>query len=232
MQLIYRHIRSTVVSATVMVMLVLLGIQSFMELIGQLSVIGKANYGLLQALVYVPLQLPADLYQLFPMAGFLGSLIGLGRLASNSELIVMRSAGVSIRQILWSVIKTALWMILIVTIIGEAVAPILQNKAEEYKAVALHRDANWKKLSGLWLRHDNQFVYIAMLDSPEKISKITLYNFNKKHQLLYIDYAKNGELLHGKWLLNHITRTIWSNKNVLNKKTKQMPLGFLFNPQL
>ena len=78
--------------------------------------------------------MPAELYQLFPVAGFLGGLIGLGRLASTSELIVMRAAGVSIARIAWAVVKAALLMLVVITVVGEWQAPTWQ-----YQAVALTR---------------------------------------------------------------------------------------------
>ncbi len=119
MRILDRYIRTNVIWSTFLVVLVLLGIESFIEFIGELPLIGTHQYGILAVFTYVSMQLPADLYQLFPIAGFIGSLIGLGRLASTSELIVIRAAGVSIARIIWSVIKAALWMIIVVTIIGE-----------------------------------------------------------------------------------------------------------------
>ena len=44
---------------------------------------------------YVFLTIPGKAYLLFAPAVLLGSLLGLGALASNSELTVMRAAGVS-----------------------------------------------------------------------------------------------------------------------------------------
>ena len=38
---------------------------------------------------------PGDIVMFFPMAALIGALIGLGMLASNSELVVMQAAGMS-----------------------------------------------------------------------------------------------------------------------------------------
>lgn len=232
MQIISRHIRNTVIGATTIVVLVLLGIESFMELIGQLTAIGKANYGLAQALVYVPLQLPADLYQLFPMAGFLGSLIGLGRLASSSELIVMRAAGVSTRQILWAVIKTALLMLFVVTVIGEAVAPMLQKKAELYRSVALNKIPNWRRMSGLWLHHENNFVHIAGSKTSTELTDITRYHFTPNFRLQWVDYAPVATLENSRWVMHNITRTHLSKNQVTISHINREPFRFVLNPQL
>src|SRR3990167_1853352 len=137
MHILNSYILYFVISATILVIFVLVGVESLMEFIGQLSDIGVVNYSLWKALVFVFTQLPSDIYQLFPMAGFLGCLIGLGRLATTSELIVMRSAGVSIAGVTGSVVKAAIVMMILVTLIGEFLAPSLEMAGDMMKAKAL-----------------------------------------------------------------------------------------------
>ena len=45
---------------------------------------------------------------MLPMAALIGCLIGLGTLASSSELTIMRAAGVSLGRIVLSVMKPML----------------------------------------------------------------------------------------------------------------------------
>ena len=119
MRILDHYIRASVIWASCLVVLVLAGIESFIEFIGELPSIGVAQYDILSVFAFVGMQIPTDVYQLFPVAGFIGSLIGLGRLATTSELIVMRAAGVSIARIGWAVVKAALLMLIVVTIMGE-----------------------------------------------------------------------------------------------------------------
>jgi lipopolysaccharide export system permease protein len=64
----------------------------------ELDAIGTERYGLAEAMLFTLLSLPRYLYQLFPIATLIGALIGLGTLASRSELVAMRAAGVSVAQ--------------------------------------------------------------------------------------------------------------------------------------
>ena len=142
MRILDHYIRASVIWSTCLVVLILLGVESFIEFINELPSIGVSDYGILSVFTYVGMQTPADLYQLFPVAGFLGSLIGLGRLAATSELIIMRAAGVSITRIAWAVVKAALLMLIVMTLIGEWQAPTWQYQAMQFKEQKMHRKIN------------------------------------------------------------------------------------------
>ena len=72
-------------------MLVLSG---FVGLIGELDNLGEGTYGFMQALYYTLLKLPSTMFIVLPMASLIGALLGLGALATNSEIIVMRDGKV------------------------------------------------------------------------------------------------------------------------------------------
>ena len=230
MRLLDRYIRETVISATWLVVLVLLGIEIFMEFIDQLSKIGLANYSLEQAFLYVLTQLPSDLYQLFPMAGFLGCLIGLGRLASSSQLIVMQAAGVSIFRVTGSVIKSVLLMIIVVTFVGEFIAPRLESKGALLRSLALSKTVVYQALGGLWLRNRNSFIHIDSIDSKNKIKNVSRFQFNQ-HQLLSADFAPEGRYLGGHWVLYHVKQFLFAPTRIIKTQTGQLPLQILFDPQ-
>jgi lipopolysaccharide export system permease protein len=137
MKIFERYIVGTIISATLVTILALLGMQLFIELVAELQDIGTRDYTLWQAILYVPLLLPTDLYQFFPIAGLIGSLMGLGWLASRSELIAFRAAGISMAQVIGAVLKTGVLMLLVATLIGEGVAPLAQHYAKTRKALAM-----------------------------------------------------------------------------------------------
>jgi len=203
-----------------------------MEFVSQLSDIGVGHYGILKAFFYVPLQLPTDLYELFPMAGFLGSLIGLGRLSSTSQLIVMRAAGVSIFQIAWSVVKVATLMIIVVTIIGEWVAPHWQKQAIHMKAVAMGKYKNQDQDKSIWLRKKNSYIYISEVTSPTTISNITRFDFDQDNHLKRIAFASTGQKKGENWQLHHIQETLFHGDNITTKVSFSEPLGIVFEPTL
>ena len=99
-----RYIGTSVFLAILSVLGIIVGLAllfAFIDELGDLS----DSYGTLEALIYVVLTLPRRAYEMLPMAALIGCLIGLGSLASNSELTIMRAAGVSIGRIVWAVMK-------------------------------------------------------------------------------------------------------------------------------
>ena len=140
MTLINRYIRSQVIRASMIVLLVFCGINFFTLMINELMSFDD-QYTFVKVLSYVLLQLPAAIYVIFPVIAFIGSLMGLGQLAAGSELTVMRASGISIRQITGGVVSAALIMIVIMTFVGEIIAPNLQIIAHRIRDKATNARA-------------------------------------------------------------------------------------------
>ena len=138
MKLVDRYIIKTVFGSLALVLFILTGLEAFLLFVSQLGDLGKADYGTLQALVFVGLQLPYQIYLFFPMASLLGCLVGLGVMASQHELVVLRAAGMSMGQITLAVFKMAVCLILVMTVLGEMVLPKLMLRSHNYKVQALH----------------------------------------------------------------------------------------------
>ncbi len=232
MHILDRYIANSVIIATGLVVLTLLGIETLLEFINELSSFGTGHYGLLQLFVYVAMQLPSDLYQLFPIAGFLGSLIGLGRMAMTSELIVICSAGVSKNRIAWAVIKAALFMLIFVTFLGEWQAPKLEYQSRSYKAQATGKLQNLWSHGDLWLHQENTFVRIGAILSKTQVLNIARFDFDKQNHLLTALVAEKAELEKGKWQLVNISTTQFVGDQVQATHLDKQPLGFTFHPQL
>ena len=78
---------------------------------------------------------PRYLYEILPISALIGAVIGLGALASNSELIVMRSVGISLWRIVGWVMRSALLLIVLSFALSEWVVPIQMRKHKVSKAI-------------------------------------------------------------------------------------------------
>ena len=136
MRILDRYIFRTVASATLVALLVLLLLESFLGLVVELEQVGKNHYDFAAIIRYLLLVQPQRLYELFPMALLVGGLLGMGALASGSELIVMRAAGVSLTRLTRSALQAGFLLSLVVLAIGEFVAPPLEQIASEQRATA------------------------------------------------------------------------------------------------
>lgn len=204
MSLFKRYIINTILGMTVIILLVMIGIEAFISFVNEARYIGEGSYGTGQALYFVLLNLPAVLYKLFPFIGLLGSLMGLGLLASRNELIVLRSAGVSIRQITMAVITAALLLITIVTVIGETIAPFAMFYAHSQKALETSGGQALRTTGGMWLRDGKRFIYIDKILSAEHLQDITEYQFDENNKLTNAFYAERADYKKGQWYLNNV----------------------------
>ena len=79
MNIVGRYLFTTILGTTAMVLAVLGGLGSFIEMVGQLDDIGVGGYGLMSAIAWVLMKLPTVLVELLPIAVLLGALLGLRR---------------------------------------------------------------------------------------------------------------------------------------------------------
>jgi lipopolysaccharide export system permease protein len=118
------------------------------------------SYTVMDVLSYVLLTAPRRMYDMLPMAALIGCLIGLGSLASNSELTIMRAAGVSIGRIVWAVMKPMLVLMVAGVLIGEYVAPATETMAQANRALAQGSGDAQSSKHGLWHRQGEEFIHI------------------------------------------------------------------------
>ena len=92
------YIGRTVLLAMLVVLLAFFGLMTLFAVLEELRE-DDVGYTMSDILVYVALTTPRRIYEVLPYVVFLGGLIGLGSLASSSEIVVFRVAGVSAARI-------------------------------------------------------------------------------------------------------------------------------------
>ena len=102
-----RYLYRTVLVYTFMAMAVLLVLGALVVFISQQSDIGVGSYGAADAFLFTLLNMPQQAFELLPIGAMIGALMGLGNLASGSELVVTRASGVSVWRIAWPVASRA-----------------------------------------------------------------------------------------------------------------------------
>jgi len=141
------YIAKNVLGATFGVLLVLVGLDALSALIDEAGDI-TPTYQFTDVLKYVALTLPHRTHEFVPFAALIGTLVGLGRLASASELVIVRAAGVSLPQLAIIVLKPALFFALFGFAIGEYVTPVTQQMAVSEQALAQRSDSNFAGRGG------------------------------------------------------------------------------------
>ena len=207
MRLLDRHIGSTVILSVLSVALIIVGLDLLFAYIGELEDL-EGDYNALEALIYICLTVPRRLYDLLPMAALVGCLIGLGTLASNSELTIMRASGVSIGRIMGAVLKPLLVLMLAGVLLGEYAAPYTENLAESRRALAVG-SGEAVKSKGLWHREGGDFIHINAVQPNGTLHGITRYRFDEERQLLETNFAQRASVQDEYWLLEDVSATLF-----------------------
>jgi len=231
-RIIDNYVAKTVISGTFMVLLVLGALLAFVDFVAEMDDVGKGQYSILQAGIYVLLSLPKRLYELFPTAVLIGSLLSLGTLAGNSEFTVMRAAGVSIMRIVYSVLKAGFILLVCVALIGELVLPISERQAQTLRATNLQQTISLAGESGFWARDGQRFLYVSHVFPGMNLGKVSVYELSKENQLSRVVHAKSAHYVDGQWQLKEIRQTEFKNNQIESKKIESEVWKKLLNPDL
>ncbi|MCJ8168732.1 LPS export ABC transporter permease LptG [Atopomonas sediminilitoris] len=202
-----RYIGTTVFFAILAVLGIITALALLFAFIDELNDLAGA-YGTVEALRYVALTAPRRMYEMLPMASMIGCLIGLGALASHSELTVMRAAGVSVGRIVWAVMKPMLVLMLAGLLVGEYVAPHTESLAQGTRSLAQGLGEAQTSKRGVWHREGQEYIHINAVQPNGKLFGITRYRFDAQRNLEASSFAKRA--IHqpdGYWLLEEVRET-------------------------
>lgn len=214
MRILDFYIARTLITTSALCLLVLTGLSGIIKWVDQLRVVGRGSYSMVDAGIYVLFLIPRDIEMFFPMAVLLGALIGMGMLASNSELVVMQSSGLSRFQITLSAMKTAVPLMLIVMALGEWGAPVAERHAKELQAVKVSGGSLFKSSRGIWAKDGDLFVNIGEIQSIDNLRNIVLYEFDAELNLVRTIAAKRGVYSGDHWRLLDVRQTLLEQDRV------------------
>jgi lipopolysaccharide export system permease protein len=215
MRVLDRYIVWTVVGASAMVMAVLLTLLALFMFIGEQSDVGTGNYGSPQALHFVLLNLPTQLFQFLPIAALLGALLGMGALAKGSELTVMRASGISIGRIGVSVGIAGLLLTVVAVMIGEFLAPPLAQLARANKAIARYSSINFARSGGAWVRDGELILRADRQAGGSAFRGILVFDLTGHNRLAAVGRAASAtERADGSWELGEFAQTRFDERGV------------------
>ncbi len=227
-----RYIGKSILLVSFLALFSLVAIFSFFSLVDQLDDTGVGNYGVLEAIQYVLLTVPRLSYELFPIATVIGSMASLGILANTSELAVIRTSGISRIQLAYSLTKTGLIFVVISMFIGEVVAPVSEQAAQQKRSVALTQQISLKTKNGFWSRDGDNYINIRKILPGDRVEEIYIYEFDEDHQLRSSIRANKAEYSGDRWILHDIMKTEISEQQVTSNHYETAEWEALLNPEV
>jgi lipopolysaccharide export system permease protein len=227
-----RYIAKTMMMATGLAALIVTGVSFLMIMLGELKNIGSGDYGIYQAMFYVLLRLPNEIYKFSPMLLLVGSIVGLSILSSHRELSVMRTSGFSVLRIIYSVLSAALLLILAISLVGEWIAPNLSYRAEVHKENAQNAGQVVVTATGVWFHVGNNFIHVQHVVGRQLLEGVTRYQFDDKHHLQAAYFAKTLSFQDNRWRMKDVIKTTFYDERTKSQSFPQAEWNLKFNANL
>lgn len=214
MNLLSRYLMRTILTSTLLVLAVLLALAGLFQFIGNLDDV-QGDFRLPQVALYSLLRLPQISFEMLPMAALIGSLLGLGALASKSELVVMRTAGLSVPRLAQMVGVSGLVLLVVAVLVGEYIAPPLDYFARNLRAEARFSQADRASGNPAWVKDGDVILHLERVNSEFEFGGVYLFRFNGDNDLRSIARAENSGITDDdRWLLENFRETRFGKDGV------------------
>ncbi len=208
MTILFRYLAKEIFLATLLLLVALLALFALFDLINELDSLSKGNM-LFTVLLYVTLKQPAHVVVIFPVAALMGTLFAVTRLSMQSELTVMRAAGLSLTKLAGFAAVIGVGFSALTFLFGEFVAPAAEDAAKRMRLAATSSVVAQEFRSGFWVKDGLSFVNIQTVTLDTKLLNMRIYEFDSAYRLASISLAKSAgfDTANNRWVLSDVEKT-------------------------
>lgn len=234
MTLLRGYIMFSVFRGVATALAVLVAVTVSIEFIGQLNDLGTGSFGLGDAIAYVLLRIPRRIFETLPAAALIGSLLSLGNMAVHRELVIMRSSGISLWQLLGAVGLAGFGIAIVMALLGESLAPSLGAYADEMRTRALHKDIDLADGQSTWLRDGDRILNLRRQAGDIGYGGgVLLFDLGRDHDLKQIARADSADVDGTQnWVLENYAETSFQANSVTAHREREAKLDYELNPDL
>ena len=232
MTILDRYFAKTILLHTLMVMAVLLALMTLVTFIGQQNEIGQGSYDVAGAFLVTMLQLPQQAYQVLPIGALIGAIIGLGGLARDSELTVVRAAGISVARVALSAALAGVVVAGLLWVIGEYFAPPADQYARQYKIFSRYSQLEFTGSRSAWIRQGSSFINVRRQAAENLFGGVFIYELDDDRRLKVVGRAETAtQDKSGRWVLSSYAETRLEEDRVEARTVPRLVTDKNFNPE-
>ena len=149
-------------------------------------------------------RLPEVVALTLPMSCLLSTLLGMTRLSSNSELIALKSLGISFYRMLRPILAASFLVAAGALLFNETVVPFTTLAAENLMKYEIMKNQASALQEKVFLRDESggelkRVIYLDQLDSKQGLMKGVMLHEFEKGRLVRTSLAKDGIWKNGEW---------------------------------
>lgn len=227
-----RYLMRTIIGHTLLVVLVLLALSGLYLFVSQQDDIGVGTFGVDDAFLYALLNLPQYAFDLLPIASLIGALLALGNLARSLELIVIRTAGVSTLRIGMWVGAAGLVLMAMTAVLGEYVAPPLEQYAQQMRMFEKFRDVSMTGNRSAWAKDNSSIVSVRQQSADNRYGGVYVFEFDERRRLRSVGHASNASIgSDSKWQLENYRESVIEPDRVTASEVGRAELDTSLSPE-
>lgn len=232
MNILDRYLYRTVLLYTAMAMAVLLALAALVTFISQQGDIGVGSYSAADAFLFTLLNSPQQAFELLPIGALIGALMGLGHLASGSELVVTRASGVSVWRIAWPVGLAGISLAVIMFGIGEYAAPSMAQFAKREKTTLKLADVSFAGTSSAWVKDGNRILRVQTGEVDRAFGGVSVFELDGPTRLRSIQRAARISVADpGRWSLHNVATSRFEKDKIEGETVNELSLRSTVNPE-
>lgn len=234
MKILTKYLAREIYISVALVFAALLMLFALLDLINELSAMGRGDYKLGYVLLFVVLTLPGHIYELFPVAVLIGTIFALVQLAANSELTVYRASGVSLLQMIAALLKIGAPLLLLCFVFSEFIAPPSERLAQQTKLKAQNAQISLREFrSGVWVKDEGSFVNVKSVMPDTSLLDVSIFQMDANNHLRSITAAERASFVHDElWALEGVRQTLFNAQGASVNKQAQMEWHSSLNPDI
>ena len=202
-----RYVSRTVLVWVLIVAVLLVGLYTLIELVREAQDLTR-DYGPVQMLAFIAQTTPSRLYDIFPFAALIGTMLGLGGLAGTNELVAMRAAGYDRGRVLASVMLSVGACLLVLFMLAEFVIPGLEARASAQRDQLRSGQVHLGKYGALWLRDGSMMIRIGYSawsdDNQPEFGDVLVYHVDEGMQPDRVMHATSATHTGDAWQFRHV----------------------------
>jgi LPS export ABC transporter permease LptG len=199
--------------ASVLAISLLLSINLLVIFLSELKNLGINQYNFIILAKYIIFLVPQNILDIFPYALLIGSMIAFGSMSYHSEIVALNSVGIGIKKIILIILFQTFLLALIVSFVGNILAPDAASHAQNIKNTALEKNIINKEV---WFKGDETIINVKKIITDSSLEDIEIY---------YIDNGSVTSILAAKratyneeWNLENIRIIDINNNKIINKE--------------
>jgi lipopolysaccharide export system permease protein len=217
MKKIERYIFVHLFKSTLLVLVALVALLTFMQLSREVTQVGQGEYTLKTLFLYTFLTLPSYAYEMFPFAVLIGVLIAMSQFVQTSEYAVMRTLGMSVGQVSKILLLFGGFCALLVSLLGEFIAPEARQNADRIRMIAKNDSiVSYGTFLGIWAKDRQQYIRIGEMLPDGALLNLQIYHYSPDYRLIsniYAQEARYNEKLK-QWHLYHVLESDISSRRI------------------